>query len=136
MVDTNVFVAALIGREGNNRHVLRACLLGKARPIMGQALFTEYEAVLSRDIFRMSPLSSVERQELFEAFLNVCVWVQVYYSWRPNLHDEGDNHLLELAIAGGAAAVVTNNVSDFKGGDLRFPEIHILTPMQFLKELL
>jgi hypothetical protein len=30
--------------------------------------------------------------------------------WRPNLRDEGDNHLVELAIAGGAEAIVTYNV--------------------------
>ncbi|MEO5924901.1 MAG: putative toxin-antitoxin system toxin component, PIN family [Bryobacteraceae bacterium] len=135
VVDTNVFVGALIGREGHNRQVLRACLLGRIHPLMGQALFTEYQAVLSRDLYSKSPLSLGERAELFEAFLHVCTWVQVYYSWRPNLRDEGDNHVLELAIAGRASAVVTNNISDFAQGNLIFPEIQILTPAHFLKEM-
>jgi len=26
-------------------------------------------------------------------------WVSVYFGWRPNLPDEGDNHLFELALA-------------------------------------
>ncbi len=30
----------------------------------------------------------------------------VYYGWRPNLPDEGDNHLIELALAGSAQAIV------------------------------
>jgi hypothetical protein len=47
---------------------------------------------------------------LFEAYLSVCEWVQVYYLWRPHLRDEADNHAFELAGAGGAATIVTNNV--------------------------
>jgi hypothetical protein len=34
------------------------------------------------------------------------------FLWRPNLPDEADNHVIELAVAGGASAVVTNNVRD------------------------
>ena len=87
-----------------------------------------------RELFRTSPLTRTERQELFAAFLSVCEWVQVYYSWRPNLRDEADNHVVELAIAGGAA-IVTNNVSDFLSAELRFPELRILTPRSLLEEL-
>jgi hypothetical protein len=32
---------------------------------------------------------------------------ELIYGWRPHLRDEGDNHLVELAIAGGAEAIVT-----------------------------
>ena len=28
----------------------------------------------------------------------------MYYGWSPNLPDEGDSHLIELALAGGAQA--------------------------------
>ena len=68
--------------------------------------------------------------------LSVCEWVQVYYLWRPNLRDEGDNHIVELAVAGGASAIVTNNVADFRGAELRFPDVQILTPKTLLKDLL
>ena len=103
---------------------------------MGQALFCEYEDVLGRkELFQDSLLSTPERQRLFEAFLSVCEWVHVYYGWRPNLRDETDNHLLELAIAGGASAIVTNNVRDFRDSDLRFPQVRVVTPKEFLKEM-
>ena len=39
---------------------------------------------------------------------------------------------MELAVAGGAAVVITHNVSDF-AGELKFPGVRILTPGQFLK---
>ena len=46
--------------------------------------------------------------------------------------DEADNHILELAMAGNAAAIVTKNIKDFKGGQLLFPKINILKPEQLL----
>ena len=103
--------------------------------MIGEALFLEYEDVLNRrDLFRTSPLSPHERQELFAAFLSVCEWVQVYFSWRPNLPDEADNHIVELAVAGGTAMIVTNNVRDFRAGELRFPGLRIVTPWDLVKE--
>jgi len=136
VVDTNVFAGALLRKEGHNRQVLRACLEERWRPVMGQSLLLEYEDVLGREpVFRKCPLSAVERRELFEAFLSVCDWVHIYYRWRPNLRDEGDNHVFELAIAGGAVAIVTNNVGDFRSGELRFPGLQILAPRDALREL-
>ncbi len=109
--------------------------MNRLQPVVGQKLFLEYEDVLGReDLFRKSPLSAVERRQLLEAFLGVCEWVEVYYLWRPNLRDEGDNHLIELAVAGGASAIVTNNLADFHGSALRFPNIGILRPGEMLKE--
>ena len=52
----------------------------------------------------------------------------MYYSWRPNLRDEGDNHLIELAVAGGADMIVTNSVRDFRGAELRFGSIRVVEP--------
>jgi putative PIN family toxin of toxin-antitoxin system len=135
-IDTNVFAGALVGGTGYNRRVIRACLSGRLKPLMGQALFLEYEDVLSRRaLFRASPLSRQERQELFAAFLSVREWVQIYSSWRPNLPDEADNHIVELAVAGGAAMIVTNNLSDFQGADLRFPDLRMVAPRELAKEL-
>lgn len=136
VVDTNVLVGALLRRHGENREILRACLEGRLTPLVGQALFLEYEDVLGRaQLFKKSPLDARERQRFLESFLTVCEWVQVYYLWRPNLRDEGDNHILELAVAGGASWVVTNNVADFAGSELRFPQIRIARARHFLKEL-
>jgi hypothetical protein len=36
---------------------------------------------------------------LLEIFFSVCEWTRIYCGWRPNLPDEGDNHLVELAVA-------------------------------------
>jgi predicted nucleic acid-binding protein len=55
--------------------------------------------------------------------------------WRPNLKDESDNHLIELAVAGDADVVVTRNLRDLRGAELRFEPLRILSPEDFLKEL-
>jgi predicted nucleic acid-binding protein len=55
--------------------------------------------------------------------------------WRPNLRDEGDNHIVELAVAGGAGMIVTNNVADFRNAELKFPGIEILRPPAAMQEL-
>ena len=135
VIDTNVFISALLRSPSKPRQVIRYCLEGRIIPLMGAALFTEYESVLSRSaLFNNSMLSRIEREELFGAFLSVCRWVQIHYLWRPNLKDEGDNHLIELAMAGNAVAIVTGNTKDFKQAELLFPHIDIVTVTQFLQQ--
>ena len=128
-------VAAMISAKGVNREILRACFEGKAQPVIGESLFLEYEDVLARPrLMARSPLNRAGRRKLLEAFLSVCAWVDVYFAWRPNLPDEGDNHLIELAVAGGAGFIVTNNIADLRGGELRFPQIQVMRPWEFMKE--
>lgn len=89
--------------------------------------------MLSREeLFTRSRLNSQERNELLDIVLARCQWVRIFYSWRPNLTDEGDNHLVELAIAGAADAIVTRNIRDLTRSDLLFPHLANLSPEQFL----
>lgn len=134
VVDTDVFVAALIGAGAANK-VVAECLRGRFVPLMGQALFAEYQSQLHRPrIAARCRLSADEREELLDIFAASCRWTRVYFAWRPNLRDEGDNHVVELAVAGGASAIVTRNVKDFViGPELRFPQLEIVTPGGLLR---
>ena len=135
VIDTNIFLGACLGSGAANQ-VVAACLLRKCTPLMGAALLTEYEDVLGRsDLFEQCRLNEIERSELLDIFLSVCEWTRVYYTWRPNLPDEADNHLIELAIAGGADLIVTRNLRDVKRGELQFPQLRIISPEAFLKEI-
>ncbi|BAW97974.1 hypothetical protein NIES970_29370 (plasmid) [[Synechococcus] sp. NIES-970] len=136
VLDTNVFVSALISASGLSRELLRSCLQGQCLPLMGNSLFAEYESVIHRkDVLSRCPLSPKEIQELLAVLMGVCQWVSIYYLWRPNLKDEGDNHLLELAIAGNAQAIITGNTKDFQRAELLFPDLLILTPEMFIRRL-
>jgi putative PIN family toxin of toxin-antitoxin system len=134
VIDTSVFISALIGPQGPSRSLIRKCLLGQYRPIMGNALFLEYESVLGRqEMLQKCPLTLDEIRDLLAALMGVSEWVNIYYLWRPNLRDEADNHLIELAIAGHASMIATNNLRDFRSPELLFPELRILTPEQILR---
>ncbi len=136
VLDTNVFVNALLSTRAGSRSraLVRACIAGQHEPLFGVALFREYEDVLSRAaLFARSQTSAAERAAVFGALLHRARWVEIYFSWRPNLSDEGDNHLIELAVAGGAEALVTRNIADFGRAELKFPNLTILTPEQFLE---
>ena len=136
VIDTNVLASALTSPAGSNRDVLRCCLEGQAEPLIAAALFHEYESVVARrSVQARCPLTPRQRDELINALLGTCVWVRVSFRWRPNLADESDNHLVELAVAGGAAAIVTNNVRDLRSGELVFPGIGIMRPAEFLRSL-
>lgn len=135
VVDTNVFLAAILSRGAANS-VIAACLRGQALPLMGTTLLAEYEDVLGRAaLLTQCRLSSAERSELLDIFLAVCEWTPVYFGWRPNLPDEGDNHLVELAVAGSARFLVTRNLRDLSRMELHFPELRVCSPDVFLREL-
>jgi putative PIN family toxin of toxin-antitoxin system len=134
VLDTNIFVGACLGTGAANR-VLAMAIDGKIRAVMGKALFSEHEDVLNRfEIFQNCRLNQAERSELFDIYIGQTDWVRIYFGWRPNLRDEGDNHLIELAVAGGVSFIITRNLRDFKNMELSFPSIRIVTPEDFLKE--
>jgi uncharacterized protein len=134
VIDTSVLISALIGKRGPGREVLRKCLQGDYKPLISNALFLEYEDVSKRkQIMDVCPLTSKEIAELLNALYSLCYWVPIYYLWRPNIVDEGDNFLIELALAGNATHIITNNISDLKNAELKFPELKIVTPARFLR---
>jgi putative PIN family toxin of toxin-antitoxin system len=134
VVDTSVLISALIGSRGPSREVLRRCLQGKYKPLMSNALFLEIEDVSKRKhVLDVCPLTGEDICELLNAFYAVCNWVSIYYLWRPNSPDEGDNFLIELALAGNATHLVTNNVRDFQNAELQFPSLSIVKPEDILR---
>jgi putative PIN family toxin of toxin-antitoxin system len=137
VIDTNILVSACLGNMGSShREVLRMCLKRQIQPIVGVALFCEYEDLFLRSaLMDKSSLNKQERRDLLDSFLSVCDWIKIYYLWRPNLPDEADNHLVELAIAGGASCIITQNLKDLNQGQLHFPNLKILSPQQFLKSI-
>ena len=86
--------------------------------------------ILSKEL---CPLTEDEVSELLAAFFSVCEWVQIHYLWRPNLKDEGDNFLIELAVAGNAESIITNNLKDLRNAELQFDGLKVLAPEDYLR---
>ena len=136
VIDTSVWISALIKKESFSREVLRLVLQDKLSPQMSESLFKEYESVMKRKkIQNLTVLTLDEQGELFNAYLSKCKWNDIYYTWRPNLKDEDDNFLVELAVASGAEVIITYNLKDFVNAELVFSHT-ITTPENFIKEIL
>ena len=133
VIDTNVWISALISKDGVSREVIRWALLDKITPQISTTLFLEYEDVMKREkIQTLCSLTIQEQEELFQAFLSTCKWNEIFYLWRPNLDDEGDDFLIELAVASNSSVIVTDNIKDIECGELKF-DIEVLTPKQFIE---
>ncbi|MEO0969577.1 MAG: PIN domain-containing protein, partial [Cyanobacteria bacterium J06639_18] len=85
------------------------------------------------EILAKFPLNNAEISALLASFLSVSEWISIYYLWRPNLKDEADNHLIELAIAGNAQIIATQNIKDFRNSELLFPNLSILKPEEIIR---
>ena len=85
-------------------------------------------------LFAGSLTTAAGRDVLLDALAGVAEWVTLYFLWRPNLPDEGDNHLSELAIAGGADWLISANLRDLRIGEMMFPGLRIGTAGQFIEE--
>jgi len=135
VIDTNVWISALISKEGSSREVIRQSLLGNIQPQLSTTLFVEYEAVMKRSsIQKRCPLSMQEQEELFHAFISTAVWNEIFYLWRPNLADTDDDFLVELAVASNSEVIITDNKKDIMSGEILF-DFDVLTPKEFLERM-
>ncbi|MCK5663313.1 MAG: putative toxin-antitoxin system toxin component, PIN family [Thiotrichaceae bacterium] len=137
IVDTNILVNVLLSpsKKSSSFKIVEMCLMGQLEPQIGCALFNEYEDVLRRpEIQAMAKYTPEEINQIMDGFLNVCSWVKVNYLWRPNLKDEGDNHLIDLAVASNSKWIVTQNIKDLNSGDLKF-SFRSISPNEFLEVL-
>ena len=133
VVDTNVPVSAVLPPDGAAREVLRRCLTGAARPLIGNALFLEYGDVLPGEtLFATAPIGQEDRAALPDAVLGVCQWINISYLRRPNLGDESGNRPVELAVAGNAAWIVTGNERDAAAGEPVFGGFRVDAPGAWL----
>jgi putative PIN family toxin of toxin-antitoxin system len=134
VVDTNVIVAALRSEGGTSRQIVRRVLLGDYTPVLGNALWLEYEDVLGRAALWDANTSERDRFQVIAAVAQAARWVNISFGWRPNLPDEADNHLIELAVAAGAEVIVTHNIRDVARGELKWARLSVLTPAQCLEK--
>lgn len=132
VLDTNVLVAGLCRREDSSSYkILKNIQQGNIPLAMTQKLYLEYESVLTREkILKLIDASIDEVRLSLDALLAIAQRSDVHYLWRPNLLDAGDNFVLESAVASGAV-IVTKNLRDFHSGELKFPDLIVLTPQSF-----
>lgn len=133
-LDTNIIYQALKSSSGASFYILQQVRERRIQIALSVPLFEEYEDVLKRE----KSLDDLELDvEDIDKFLRFIAWVgkpyKSYFLFRPNLKDEKDNMVVELAIASQCDYLVTSNVKDFDNAELRFDQLKVLTPAEFVK---
>ena len=126
VLDTNVLVSALLKQNSKPSRILEMALRGDVTILLDERILAEYYGVLSRPKFDI-PLSKTievlgsigEDGERILAF-----------PLEAKLPDIDDLLFLEVAVTGGADALVTGNKKDFPPD--RRHGVKVLTPAEFL----
>ena len=133
VLDTNVLVAGACRHESSLAYELLLGVLEERFPIiLTEPIVLEYFDVLARPTIRkLTGLTPRQSEELVTDLIALSRKVQLRFSWRPNLRDEGDNKFVEAAIHT-TAVIATYNVSDFRSPDLTPHGWTVMTPQEFL----
>lgn len=135
VLDTDAVVAGMRSPSGAS-----AALLARARSrsvtlLVSVPLALEYEAVCLRDTHRSaSGLTRDEAQLFADAVIAMAEPVPIYFLWRPQLRDAGDELVLEAAVNGRADAIVGFNRKDYGTVPERFG-IRFLLPAEMIRTL-
>jgi putative PIN family toxin of toxin-antitoxin system len=130
VLDTNVIVAAMRSPTGASAGLLRAARRSEVQLLANVALALEYEATCQLAEHRLAAGLDLEDVAVFiDAVLAMVEPAETHFMWRPQLRDPADELVLEAAVNGRAAALVTFNRRDFGAVPARFG-VEVLTPAE------
>jgi len=126
VLDTNVWVSGLLSPYGPPAEVVGMVVAGAVTLCVDARILVEYEQVLARPRFGFA-------QDAVAALIGFVEAESLHVAatpWTEALPDPDDAPFLEVALAGGAACLVTGNVVQFpkraRGGVL------VRTPAEFV----
>lgn len=133
VLDTNVLIAGLRSRNGASAGLLRN--LGadpRWQTNLSVSLILEYTEIVHREC-RPLGYSWQECEDFLDYICRAGAERAIYFRWRPVLPDPDDDLVLELAVACGAAHIITHNRRHFTEAE-RFGIVP-LSPAEFLTKL-
>ena len=130
VADTNVFVTALRSQFGASYKLLSLIDKDKFKLNLSVPLALEYEEVAKRMMGEIA-LNEQEIDDILDFVISNSKQWDIYYLWRPQLKDPGDDMVLELAVTANCNYIITYNVKDFKG--IENFGIEVMTPKEFLE---
>jgi len=129
VVDTNVVISALTA-GGTPQKIIQAWITGEFLAVMSKELKQEINVVLNRSKF-FKP--DKKRKILLGTLFNQALMVLPQPIDQIVFSDENDHFLLELAVTGQAAYIVSGDHGLLKVRKIR--GIEILNPHQFCQKL-
>jgi len=134
-MDPDTIVAAMRSPTGASAALLRAARRGRVTLAATVPLCLEYEDVCSRpEHVAAAEFSSADLAVFLDAVVNLVEPVDVWFLWRPQLRDPGDELVLEAAVNGRAPVIATFNRRDFRPAADRFG-IDILLPAEAIRRV-
>ena len=134
-MDTDTVVAAMRSPTGASAALLQAARGGSVTLPATAPLCLEYEDVCSRaEHIQAAKFSSCDLTVFLDALVDLLEPVDVWFLWRPQLRDPGDELVLEAAVNGRAGAIATFNRRDFRVATDRFG-IDILLPAEAIRRI-
>src|ERR1700738_148838 len=135
MLDPAVVVAAMRSPRGGSAELLRRIDGGEAVMLLTVALALECEAICTLADHRLeSGLSASEAGIHVDGLIAFAEPVRAFFRWRPQLHDPGDELVLEAAVNGKADAIVTLNESRLCEAHSAFG-IDVIRPAEALRRI-
>ncbi len=134
-MDTSAIVAAMRSPRGASAALLMLARQGEITLLGNVALALEYEATCRRAEHVLAAELSADEVEVFiDAVIAMLEPVESHFVWRPMLRDPADEMVLEAAVNGQVAAIVTFNTRDFGEIPSQFG-ISVWTPAVALKRI-
>ena len=130
VLDTNVLVSGLLSPHGPPGRILDSVVSGAVGMLVDDRILREYAEVLTRPRFGFDRVTALELVDFLSTEAEHVAASNVSVS----LPDPDDAPFLEVAIAGGADALVTGNARHFKTRDRRVG-VRILEPSAFVAAL-
>jgi len=135
VLDTDVLVAAVRSDRGASRVLLTGALQQRYPVLASVPLMLQYESVLTRsEHLAAAAISAADVEVVLDAIALIVEPIRISFLWRPVLSDPGDDLVLETAVNGQAAAVVTFNRRHFEPAAARFG-LEILAPADAVRRL-
>jgi predicted nucleic acid-binding protein len=120
---------------GASAALLIAARHGGITILANVALVLEYEAICKRpEHIQAAGLGFDDVNAFITAVIAMTEPVESHFIWRPRLRDPSDEMVLEAAVNGRAAALVTFNRRDFGTVPSEFG-VDILTPVEAIRRI-
>jgi putative PIN family toxin of toxin-antitoxin system len=138
VVDTNVWVSALLNPQGLPAQLFEALKRKRFTPILSSPLVGELKEVLARPRLRKYGIGDEDVEELITLLNDRAIWVEPTGKLRL-CRDPDDDLVLETALLGRAEQMVTRDDDIKRDLDLikhmRAQEVIVLSISQFLELL-
>ncbi len=126
VLDTDVVLSGLRSTVGASRILLRAVEERVITPLASVATIIEYESVLKRPCNLMATgLLRSDVDDFLDGFLTYADHVITHFCLRPSIMDPDDEIFTDLALNGGADALVTFNLRDYRPADPAAPALGV-----------